>query len=337
MRAIQYHGSQQPLVLNEIPAPEPGSGQMLLRVEACGICGSDLHAYQAAHSSHGTVFGHEFAGEVVATGPGADEHWSVGDRAISLGALSCRQCEACMTGRFADCQQPELIGFSRDGAYAEYVIVQAANCIHVPEGLSPGQAALVEPFAVGLAALRDAKMPLASNVLVVGAGIIGITALKWARFFGAEHIGVSDLAPVRLQRALDCGATVAIDARETSDPVQAFVAATGTEPQVIIECTGRPILQQLIEAAPRNAHLVVVGAGMEPEPIVSVVASQKKLKMTFSFGYTLEDFAFIIRMIDRGRIDAEGLITATVTLEQAPGMFAELLGPNDHCKVMITP
>jgi len=337
MQVVTFEGNGKALVLGDLPEPEPGHGQLLLKVAACGICGSDLHAYQAGFPALGVVFGHEFAGEVVAIGEGVADDWQVGDHVISLGAMTCGQCTPCLEGAMAQCENIELIGFTRNGAYAEYVITQAQVSTRVPPGIKSSQAALVEPLAVGLAAFRDCQLPLAGKVLVIGAGIIGITVIKWARFFGAEHVAVSEPDPARLARAGQAGATTLIDAGENQDAVQAFRDATGAAPDVIVECVGRPMLQHLIDIAPPGAHIVAVGAAMEPEPISSVAAAQKKIRMTFSFGYTLQDFQFILRMVAAGRMKTDGLITCSVSLEKVPEAFAGLMQPNEHCKVMIEP
>jgi 2-desacetyl-2-hydroxyethyl bacteriochlorophyllide A dehydrogenase len=336
MKAVAFKGADKALSVQEIPTPEPGPGQLLLRVAACGICGSDLHAYQAALSPEGTVFGHEFSGEVAAVGEGVTG-WNIGDRATALGAMFCGQCPRCLEGLFDQCENLNLIGFTCNGAYAEYVITQAAASTHLPAAVEYPQAALVEPLAVGLATFRDCQLPMGGNVLITGAGIIGMTVLKWARFFGAENVVISDLDEARLARAKLAGATATINARENPDPVQAFRDATGVAPDVIVECVGRPMLQLLIDAAPIGAHIIAVGAAMEPEPITSAVAAQKKIRITFSFGYTLEDFEFITRILESGRIQTDGLITRSVSLDEVPEAFAELLQPNGHCKIIIEP
>lgn len=336
MKAVTYLGPDQPLVLSDMPRPEPGPGELLLKVKACGICGSDLHAYQAGVVPEGMVFGHEFVGEVAGIGEGVDD-WRQGDRATALGALVCGQCAYCQAGRVEECEQIRLIGFSHPGAYAEYVLCQAAASARIPGKVTDAQAALVEPLAVGLAAFRDCQLPLAGNVLVIGAGVIGIAVAKWARFFGAEHVGVSDLDSARLERAGKVGATLTIDARQHADAVQAFRDKTGVSPDVIVECVGRPMLQQLVDVAPRGAHIVSVGAAMEPDSIAPHVAAAKKVRLTFSFGYALEDFQFIIRMIESGRVSTEHLVSRSVALEETPGAFASLLSPNSECKVIIKP
>jgi len=337
MRAVVYHGADKPLQVSEVQVPEPGPGQLLLKVDACGICGSDLHAYQYGLLPVGMVFGHEFAGTVVTVGAGAEEGWKPDDRATSIGALFCGTCDACRGSRPDSCEQLRLIGFATPGAYAQYVVVQAAASIKLPPGLDATHGALVEPLAVGLAAYRDARLDPGGNVLVIGAGVIGISVVKWARFFGAGHVGISDLEPARLARARAAGATAAINARDCADPVAAFRTATGSAPDAIVECVGRPILQKLIEAANPGAHIVAVGATMEPEPIISVAAAQKRLRITFSFGYSPDDFRFIVRMIDEGRMTVDSLVTRSVSLDEVPEAFASLQRPNDHCKVMIRP
>jgi (R,R)-butanediol dehydrogenase/meso-butanediol dehydrogenase/diacetyl reductase len=230
MKAVTFQGNDKPLSVEELPVPEPGPGQLLLKVKACGICGSDLHAYQAVLAPQGNAFGHEFSGEVAAVGEGVGHEWQVGDRATALGAMVCGACEKCRQGRLEQCENLELIGFSRHGAYAEYVITQAGASIHVPDSMEYSQAALVEPLAVGLAAYKDCQLPLGGKVLVIGAGIIGMTVVKWARFFGAEHVAISDLDAARLERATRVGVTTVIDAGKKPDAVQAFRDATGTDP-----------------------------------------------------------------------------------------------------------
>lgn len=337
MQAITFEGNEKALVQQEITTPEPGPGELLLKVKACGICGSDLHAYQNAMIDEGTVMGHEFSGEVTAIGPDVSADWKVGDRAISMGALSCGTCENCQNGKTVECEALRIIGFTTPGAYAQYVIVQANHSMTIPDAIEYDQAALVEPLAVGLNAVRDCNLPLGGNILIIGAGIIGITVAKWARFFGAGNIGISDLESARLERAAKAGATLTINAREHANAVQAFQEATGTLPDVIVECVGIPILQQLIDIAPSGMHIVSVGVGMEPEQLIPAIAGQKKIRMTFSFAYQPQDFEFVLRMLESGRMKSSELITQSVSLDQMPQMFADLQKPNDHCKVMIQP
>ena len=339
MKALVYEGPGNGLTLGEIERPEPGPGELVLRVTACGICGSDMHVAQAGLVSPGTVFGHEFAGEVTGVGTGCEDAWQLGDRAVSLGAFVCQECPACLTGTHSLCAKAEYIGYSMDrpGAYAEYVKVQAPLAVKLPGTVTSVEGAAIEPLAVGLNALRSGRVGVGDAVLIIGAGPIGVACVKWAQFFGATHIGVSERVPSRLERALRAGATAAIDAGLHPDPVAAFQQATGRSPKVIFECVGRPILQHLFEVAPLGCHIVNVGAAMEPEPIVPAVASRKGITVTFSIGYSLEDFRAIVQLLGAGRLTVDPLVTARVPLDQGPQLFAALQKPNDHCKVILEP
>jgi threonine dehydrogenase-like Zn-dependent dehydrogenase len=130
---------------------------------------------------------------------------------------------------------------------------------------------------------------------------------------------------------------VVIDDAKFADPVAEFERLTGTKPSVIFECVGRPIIAKLIEIAPPNSHLVLVGAGMQPENFTVVSAALKRLRMSFPLAYVPTDFPFVQRMLEAGRIIVDGLVTATISLDEAPAMFQHLRKPNDHCKVLITP
>ena len=339
MRAAQFIEVGQPLQIANVQKPNAGAGGLVFKVKACGICTSDLHAAEVPGLLQpGNVLGHEYAGEVVEVGAGV-EGWSVGDRLVALPAKPCGRCAACQSGRASECSQIIMQGFDvqMPGAYAEYASCMAALATKIPDGLSDADAAVIEPLAVGLGAWKAANVAAGASVLIIGAGIIGLAIAKWARFFGAGDVGISELVPARLARAQKFGADVVIDAAQFTDPVAAFRDQVGRQPSVIFECVGRPMLAQLIEWAPPNAHLVLTGTGMQPENFTVVSAALKRLRMTFPLAYEAADFSFVERMLAAGRVAVDGLVTATVSLEEVPAMFAALGKPNDHCKVLITP
>jgi (R,R)-butanediol dehydrogenase/meso-butanediol dehydrogenase/diacetyl reductase len=223
------------------------------------------------------------------------------------------------------------------GAYAEYSTCMAGLAMKISDALSDQDAATIEPLAVGLSAWKSANVPYGASVLIVGAGIIGLAMAKWAKFFGAGDIGISEIVPTRIARAENLGAGVVIDAAKFADPVAEFERLTADKPSVIFECVGRPIIAKLIEIAPPNSHLVLVGVGMQPENFTVVSAALKRLRMSFPLAYVATDFPFVQRMLEAGRITVNGLVTATISLDEAPAMFQHLRKPNDHCKVLITP
>jgi len=339
MKAAQFHNVGEQLRVVEVPKPSAEPGGLMFKVRACGICASDLHAAEVPGLLQaGNVLGHEYVGEVVEVGPGVDD-WRVGERLVALPAKPCGQCVMCLAARPTECQQVIMQGFDlkMPGAYAEYATCMAGLATKIPPDLNDRDAALIEPLAVGLGAWKAAAVMPGSSVLIIGAGIIGLAIAKWAEFFGAGDIGISELLPVRLERAARLGPAFAINAADNADPVVAYEKRTGRKPSVFFECVGRPMIAQLIAMAPANAHLVLTGTGMQPENFTVVSAALKRLRMTFPLAYEPADFTFVERMLAAGRITVDGLVTATVKLEEVPAMFETLGKPNDHCKVLITP
>ena len=339
MKAAQFLEVGKPLHIADVAKPSAVPGGLVFRVLACGICASDLHAAEVPGLlQRGNVLGHEYAGEVVEVGPNT-EGWTVGDRLIALPGAPCGVCAACLAGRHSGCEQVIAQGFDlrMPGAYAEYASCVAGLAMKIPDSLSDNDAAMIEPLAVGLGAWKAANVAAGASVLIVGAGIIGLAVAKWARFFGAGDIGISEMVPARIARAKQVGADIVIDATQHANPITEYERLTGRKPTVIFECVGRPMIAQLIEMAPLNTHLVLVGTGMQPENFTVVSAALKRLRMTFPLAYSPEDFPFVQRMLAAGRVTVDGLVTATVSLDEAPAMFEILGKPNDHCKVLITP
>ena len=337
MKALQFVEIGKPLQVGEIPKPSASPGGLVFKVKACGICGSDLHAAEVPGLLQpGSVLGHEYAGEVVEVGPGCDG-WQVGDRLTAVPARPCGACPECSAGLYSQCSAVIAQGFDirMPGAFAEYSTCMAGLAVKIADSLS--EAALVEPLAVGLNAWRSAHVETGAPVLILGAGVIGLTVAKWAKFFGAGDIAVSEMVPARLERARATGVNFVIDAKQHENPVLEFERQTGRKPLVIFECVGRPMLDKMIAMAPSYAHLVMVGTGMQPETFTVLSAALKRLRMTFPFAYVPADFHFVQRMLTAGRINVEGLVTATVNLDEASAMFETLGKPNDFCKVLVTP
>jgi (R,R)-butanediol dehydrogenase/meso-butanediol dehydrogenase/diacetyl reductase len=312
----------------DVADPAPGPGELLLRVGACGICGSDLKA--AANMRVGLVMGHEFAGEIVAVGRDVDG-WREGQQVCALPLIGCGQCVPCLTGDIAHCARVDMIGVGgSSGAYAEFIRVSAGETFALPAGTTADVGALVEPLAVGLHAVERAALRPGDDVLVVGAGPVGLAVTLWARHLGAREIAVSDPVEHRRRAAASFGATAAVDPSAGPDAAATY--------DVVFECVGVPgMIGPCIKAAKVHGRVVVVGVCTKPDPIVPVVALMKELTIHFVVYYRRQDFAYTVAMLRDGRIDAAPMITDHVDLDAFPAAFEALKSPTTQRKVLVHP
>lgn len=302
------------LVIEERPVPVPGPGQVLVRVEAVGICGSDVHYYQ--HGRIGDfvvrapmVLGHEPSGTVVARGPGAGFH-PVGRRVSLEPGIPCARCAQCRRGRYNLC--PEVSFYATppvDGALCEYVAVDEDFAHAVPDSLSTDSAALLEPLSVGVSACRKARVSPGSRVLVTGAGPIGLIAAQTARAFGAAEVMVTDIAPHRLDLARELGATHTVDSRTTR------IAQTGFEPDVLLECSGAPAAaDEAIRAVGRDGQVVLIGMGGDTIPLPLAHVQNFEIEVTGTFRYA-NTWPTAISLAASGEVELDRLVTHHHRLE----------------------
>ncbi len=269
----------------------------------------------------------------LALGKGLQSHWQKGDRACALPFISCGQCSACVTGRPFECATLSCIGIDAPGGFADYVATSECNTLKLPDELSTLDAALIEPLAVALHAVRAGDLKAGQRVLVTGAGPIGLAVAMWARFIGARDVVVSEPAPERRALALGMGATAVVQPGETL--AEQFADIAGGPPEVLFECVGAPgLLQQCIDIAPRRAMLVPVGVCEQPDTILPFSALIKELSIRFAIAYNRGDYETVISMLAQGRIDASPMVTGVVSLEDMPGAFEALRTPSDQCKIL---
>jgi threonine dehydrogenase-like Zn-dependent dehydrogenase len=358
MRAAIFRNGE--IVVDQLPEPTPGPGQVLVRTLACGICGSDLHARKHAHrmvelSRHlpgrkpmdlarDVVFGHEFCCEVLDFGPTTQRKLKPGTRVCSLPALLTPQ-------------GPQGIGYSNDnvGGYAERMLLSEALLLEVPNGLAAEHAALTEPLAVGIHAVEKAAIRGNEVPLVIGCGPVGLAVIAALKLKGLHPIVAADYSPARRALASRLGADVVVDPAQSGPyatwashaamseadkaarpPLQAFLPAL--KPALIFECVGIPgIIQQAFEGAPRDARIVVVGVCMETDRSEPMLGILKELNVQYVLGYTPEEFAHSLRLIAEGEVDAASLVTATVGIDGVAKAFADLAHPERHTKIIVEP
>jgi 2-desacetyl-2-hydroxyethyl bacteriochlorophyllide A dehydrogenase len=306
--------------------PSPGAGELVLRVRACGICGSDLKGYR--YFPAGAVLGHEFCGEVVAVGRDVDG-WRTGQFAASLPVRSCGRCRWCLDGEPAHCQRADLLGLGGPaGAFAEYVRVAAATSVVLPTSLDR-YGALVEPMAVGLHAVVAAGLRTEDRVLVIGGGNVGMAVVTWARRVGAGSIVVSDPAPARRAGAAVFGAS---DVHDPADgpPLGPY--------DVVFECAGVPgAVQAAIEASAVHGRIVVAGVCAAPDTVGHVGAVMKEVELRYSVYYRVPEFAAAARLLGSAGFDPAPFVTRTVPLAEVALAFRDLEAGTSERKVLVEP
>jgi 2-desacetyl-2-hydroxyethyl bacteriochlorophyllide A dehydrogenase len=340
MKAAVFKEVGKPLVVETVADPMPEASELVMKVSFCGICGTDLHATREGLTTacSGRILGHEYVGEIVEVGREAAGDWKVGDRVCAMPFIACGRCLPCAAGRFFECANKKVSGVDDQGGFAEFVTTGSRETLLLPDDLDLESAALVEPLAVGIHAVRIADVKAGSRVMVIGAGPIGLTVALWCRFFGAREVVVSEVTKTRAALAIRMGATAVIhpDLEQGAEGLlQQFAAVAGGAPDVIFECVGAPgLLQQCIEMAPHRGKIIPVGVCEKPDSIMPFFGLVKELQIQFAIAYTRDDFETCVAMLGERRIDVSPMVTDIVTLDELPTAFEALRAPSHQCKVL---
>jgi threonine dehydrogenase-like Zn-dependent dehydrogenase len=336
VRAVVTTTLGGPLEAVTLEDPTPGPGEVIVAVDACGICGSDLHLVDALPMP-GHVLGHEVAGRVAAVGAGVST-WRAGDPVMALSLATCGTCEACRGGRPRKCVSALMVGVETAGGYAEYMKAPAHDLVPLPDGFDLRHGALVEPLAVARHAVGRGGLVPGETALVIGGGPVGLAVLLWLKALGAGAVGLSDPLAARRANAVGLGADVVVD--PTAGDLATQLGDAGlASPSFVLECVGLPgLVDQASAVSAVDGRVVVVGVCMTDDRYVPYAAMAKELDWRFSFYYCRADVAGTIEAIEAGRIDADPLITAEVVgLDAAPGRFEALKAGAGDTKVLIRP
>ncbi len=328
MKAAVYPGNGAPMVIETLPDPEPGPGELLIRVHRCGICGTDLHMTEghAWQFAAGSVPGHEYAGEIVAIGKGV-EGYRIGENITALPSLGCGQCIAAHGNNVLCRHRGGVLG-----GFAEYLRVPAEVAVKLPSTLSLADGALIEPLAVGRYGVRLVGVTPSEPVLVLGAGSVALCAIYWLRRMGAGRIAVLGRSERRKELALAMGADVFVTEAE------AVTEALGGAPAQVFECVGSPgFVGQAIGHARTLGQVISLGFCTAPDAIVPAMAGYKGVSLHFPVGYAMADLLATAEVMDRGHVDPKCLISSVRPLDALPATFAELRGANRETKVHIAP
>jgi L-iditol 2-dehydrogenase len=342
MKALLLSQYKQ-LELTDVPAPEAGPGELLVRVAACGICGSDVHGYDGSSGRRipPIVMGHEAAGVVANVGDGV-EGFEAGDRVTFDSTVYCGECAHCRRGDVNLCDRRQVLGVScgeyrRAGAFAEFVAVPARICYPLPDNLAFEEAALLEAVAVAVHAVALAPIPLGGSALVIGAGAIGLLVQQALRASGCGRVFVTDVDATRLGLSEKLGANKTLLSTEDL-PKRIADLTGGIGVDVVIEAVGvSQTIALAIESVKKGGTVVLVG-NITPEVSIhlqKVVSRQIRLQGSCA---SAGEYPRAIELLSRGEIQVRPLITAVAPLAQGPQWFERLLAREPNLmKVVLTP
>ena len=354
--AIMRNGK---IVVDDMATPTPSEGEVLVKTLACGICGSDLHALKHGRQmvqtsietggsfsmdlSKDIVMGHEFCAEILDHGPGTKHAFKAGTRVCSFPMTLHNGA-------------PSTVGYSNvvPGGYSQNMVLTESMLLAVPNGLATQHAALTEPMAVGLHAVRMARLNKTEIPLVIGCGPVGLAVISALKQMGIGPIIAVDYSAKRRQLAELMGANQVIDPSKTSPyetwaqaaqkdvngnpmPVEPFSGQSFRE-GVFFECVGVPgVIDQIMAGAKKGCRIVVVGVCMESDQFRPLAGINKELSLQFVLAYTPEEFAETLNSIAEGHVDVVPLITDTVGLNGVAQAFEDLANPELHAKILVDP
>ncbi|GGE08377.1 galactitol-1-phosphate 5-dehydrogenase [Marinithermofilum abyssi] len=321
--------------------------EVVIRVKAAGICGSDLSRYRKLGPYvEGMVLGHEFTGVVEAVG-NAVTHVSPGDRVAACPAIVCGTCESCLRGAPSQCIHLTVIGSKQPGCFAEFTKLPAANVLPLPEGIAYETAALIEPSAVAVHGLYLTHLRPGGSVAVLGCGNIGLLTIQWAKLFGAETVYAIDLNPRKLSVAKQMGADIVIHPKKKSAYDQLMAATDGNGVDLAVEAAGSSITSAQVFALPRKGgEVVFMGIPYGDVPIErfyfeKIVRNELKVYGSWnavSAPFPGKEWTTTLHMMSTGQLDVTPMITHRLPLSEGPKAFEDMINQKDFFgKVLLYP
>ena len=340
MKAMRFPEAGRAEIV-DVPVPTPGAGEVLVKVQAAGICASDVAAFKGTHNFRRppVITGHELAGEIVRLGPDVSG-CRVGDRVALEPHVGCGRCPYCREDNYHECPEKRFVGVGEwIGAFAEYLVATESMCHAIPARMPFEEAAMLEPFCVGLHAVRRADLRMGATAAVLGVGTIGMMTLLAARCSGPGWIVVTDLSAAKRELARRCGADLALDpARE--DPTTAILRATGGKgvDVVFVAAAAPDVLQQAVNVCRRMGRVVIIASFFTGGGVDARLLQQREQTVLGTSMYTGADYRLAIRLWEQGRLDAfPSLVSERIRLAQAPEMVAALAAGKlpDNIKTII--
>lgn len=331
MKAIVYQGPKAISVENR-ETPTLSEGYALIKVSHAGICGTDLNIYGGYHprAKAPLVLGHEFSGLIAAGHPALPEGTPVTVNPL----IMCGECIPCKTGQSHVCESLKLIGIDSDGGMAEYIKVPIKSIVPLPEGMPLSAGALVEPVAVAVHAARQGGYVPGDNVVIYGAGTIGLCVARTVRSFGAGHVCIVETNEARLKLAGELGFTTINPAKaDVKETILSYTDQAGAD--FVFDCAGHPVVaSQLTDVVKVRGNIIVVAAYKNPAEINLLQGMFKELSIRFVRVYTEKDFKIAAELLSEVQ-DFQKIITHLLSPEEAERGFELLTAPHTEAvKVM---
>ncbi|WP_028325263.1 2,3-butanediol dehydrogenase [Desulfatirhabdium butyrativorans] len=350
MKAAVWH-KKGDIRIENVPEPVPGPGQVLVKIKACGICGSDLHEYNHGpfiiparpHPLTGrqggpVILGHEFSAEVVRSGPDA-VRFQPGDRVTMNALITCGVCHYCRTGAYNMCLKLGSTGFAADGGFAEYAVLREYALYPLPDSVTDDMGSFVEPLAVAVRAVKRSRMQIGDTAVVIGAGPIGLLVMQVCRVAGAGRVIVVEPMKARRDLASRLGAGYVFNPLE-QDPGKAIAGITGgLRADVAFDCVGsQPAFDTAVKSTGRRACICIVGLSLNPIQVPFMQLWGHEKEITFSSGYENE-FPAAIDLLADDRVDVNPLISARIQLDDLveKGIKPLMESADRYVKIVVYP
>jgi 2-desacetyl-2-hydroxyethyl bacteriochlorophyllide A dehydrogenase len=336
MKAAMLRGPQD-IRTESVVDPKVEADGVIIKVKACGICGSDLHVYKEM-GHEGTIFGHEFSGDVVEVGSKVSDI-KLGERVTAVGFRPCGQCFWCRQEKPHRCSDMALLGYQMPGAMAEFVSIPFAalgrNVFTLPEELTYEDGATVEPLSISLFSLKRAQPAEKDTVVILGAGVIGLGAIQVLKAMGISRVLVTGRRASRLQAAKACGADLVVDAAR-EDVVKAVSEATSDfGADIVVECAGSPdTFKQAIEMVRGGGKIMLVGVFEKPFAWEPREVIKKNVTLIGCLG---GNFPGAIDLLKSGKVNTRPFVTHRFSLDSADEAFRVQLKDPNAIKVMLLP
>ena len=325
MKASRFLGNKT-FAVTDLPTPHAGPGELVLRNQVCGVCGTDVHIYHgepgSADVNPPVVLGHEYSGEVVEVGEGVTG-FAVGDHVTVDPNIYCGHCAYCQNGKKQLCPSMEAIGVTRDGGFAQYSRIPASQAFKLEPTVPWEAAAMAEPLACCLHGIDLAGIQVGDKVCVVGGGAIGLLMVQLAKLSGASQIVLSEPNEKRRQVGLQLGANAALDPTRPDDQ-EAFAQVLGGGANVVIECVGNvPAVKSAFQFAGKGATVLLFSVPKVDATFDLPLFDVYKKELTIKGSFVNPDtHARAVALINSGKVDFGPIITHRFTLDQLPEAIA---------------